>query len=157
MAVGGSAVFPLTGVAVVTWTLRICGLVFSATMFVSASDGWQTNQAFSARGQQALVEPMQEYTETTKIKKKFSIEVDESISHSAELAFTTASGQRISVKKNLPDDILARFLEGEDVYVEYLPEDPKRARFAGETSSPIGLALLGLAVLTGTALFWKKF
>ncbi len=125
-------------------------------MFFSAWNAWQTNQAFSARGQQALVEPMEEYTETITTRKKLLIKIGESTSHSAELAFTTASGQRIGVNMSLPDDILARFLDAEDVHMEYLPEAPEQARFAGETSSPITLALSGLAALAGTILLWKK-
>jgi hypothetical protein len=147
----------IDGVVMVTWSLRICALLFSFVMFVSAWDGWQSNQAFAARGQKALIEPLGEYTETTTTKKKLFVKVSESKSHSAELTFTTQTGQRVTVNRNLSDDILGRFLEGEDVYMEYLPEDPRTTRFAGDTSSPFKTALFGLFVLAATILFWKKF
>lgn len=141
----------------VPWIVRICALLFSFVMFVSAYDGWQINQAYAAGGQMALIEPLGEYTESTTTKKKLFIKVGESKSHSAELAFTTVDGQRVTVNRSLSDDILQRFLDGEDVYMEYLPDEPRTARFAGETSSPLKAALFGLLVLVATIMFWKKF
>lgn len=140
-----------------TWILRICTLLFAFVMFVSAWDGWQTNQAYAARGQKALIEPLGEYTETTTTKKKLFIKVGESKSHSADLAFTTAEGQRVTINRNLSDEMLGRFLEGEDVYMEYLPEAPGTARFAGDTSSPVKAVLFGLLVLAIAIVLWKKF
>ncbi len=140
-----------------TWVLRICTLLFSFTMFFAAWDGWQRNQAYAERGQKALVEPLGEYTETTTTKKRLFIKTGESKSHSAELAFTTQAGQRVLVNRDLSDEVLGRFLEGEDVYIEYLPEEPRTTRFAGETSSPVKSALFGLVVLAAAVLLWKKF
>jgi hypothetical protein len=145
------------GVAVTTWVLRICTLVFSFAMFFGAWDGWQRNQAYAARGRKALIEPLGEYTETTTTKKKLFIKTGESKSHSAELTFTTREGRRVTVNRNLSDEILGRFLEGDDVYIEYLPEEPRTTRFAGETSSPVKSALFGLLALAAAVLFWKKF
>jgi hypothetical protein len=140
-----------------TWVMRVCALLLAFAMFFGAWDGWQTNKAYAARGQKALIEPLGEYTETTTTKKKFFIKTSESKSHSAELAFTTGAGQHITVNRDLSDDILQRFLDGDDVYMEYLPDEPRTARFAGQTSSPITAALFGIVVLAATILFWKKF
>lgn len=140
----------------VSWTLRICAIVFALMMFIGSWNGFLENQAFKEQGQKVPTEPLGKYTETITAKKKLFIKTGESKVHSAEIIFTTLDKQRINVNKNIPDEVFAHYLAGDKVYIEYLPQTPTTTRFDGESASPVLSALFGIAVLIGTVLFWRK-
>ena len=140
----------------VTWILRICAIIFSLTLFFASWNGFQENRTFERYSLKATVEPIDGYTETTQTKKKLGVTVGESKTLSAEMFFTTADKQRVKVNRNIPDKILAKFMAGEAVQVEYLPQSPATARVVGEKLSPILAALLGITVLFLTVIFWGK-
>jgi hypothetical protein len=48
----------------VTWTLRLCAIIFIAMSFFAAWNGAVEDHRFKVRGEQALVEPIAQYTET---------------------------------------------------------------------------------------------
>ena len=130
--------------------------MLAALMFVGSWNGLIENKKFNDYGKTTLIEPIQQYTETTRTKKKLSIEVSKTTSFSAEIYFTTLDKQRIKVNKDIPKEILSRFMTGESVYIEYLPEEPTNTRFPGDSRYPISAALIGLALLGTTYFFWKK-
>jgi hypothetical protein len=140
----------------ITWVLRLCALTFAVAMFFAAWNGAVENHEFRAHGQQATVEPITQYIETTTTRKKLGIEVGQSKSKSAELTFTTPDGRKITVEKNLSDSVFARFMAHDAVVIEYLPNSPTTTRFAGESSSPITTGLVGLLSLLATYVFWKR-
>lgn len=114
------------------------------------------NRAFLSHGRQALAQPITRYMETTTTKKKLGIKVGESVTHSAEIFFTTLDKQRIKVNRNMPDDVFKLFVTGSRVYVEYLPESPGTARFVGHSASPFMSASLALIAAGLTVIFWRR-
>jgi len=140
----------------VTWVLRFCGIGFAIAMFIAAWDGAAENRRFEKSGQRVLVEPIRSYVESTKTTRKFGITTGESKSQSAEFFFTTLDKRRIKVNRNLPPEVLNTLVSGGDVYIEYLPEESTVTRFAGQTSSPALMALIGVVSLAVTGLLWRK-
>jgi hypothetical protein len=139
-----------------TWALRVCALMITGMLLVASWNGAVENDRFDKVGERALIEPFEEYTETTTVNTKLGIETGRSTSKSAKLRFTTQGGQEITVNRNLPDDVFAKFASGEPVYMEYLPDSPATTRFEGRTARPFLLALLGLVAGCGTYFFWKR-
>lgn len=139
-----------------TWTLRICAIILSLTLFYASWDGLAENRAFDAQGARALVEPPEGYTVTTTTTTNLGVKVGESERNSAKVAFTTRDGRRITVNRVLPDEVLAAFRAGSEVFVEYLAEEPTTTRFLGHASRPLLPALLGLLVVALTWFFWRK-
>jgi len=144
------------GGSVVTWTLRICAIILSLTAFYVSWNGLVENRRFETHGQRVPVEPIEKYTEKTTTRKKLGIEVSESKSHSAEIFFTTLEKQRIRVNRSIPGEVLAAFLSGSEVYIEYLPEEPTTTRFEGHGSRPVLSASFGLLIGALTWVFWRK-
>lgn len=139
-----------------TCTLRLCAIILSLTLFYAAWDGLAENRAFVARGARALVEPPDGYTVTTTTTTNLGVKVNESARNSARVAFTTRDGRRITVNRVLPDEVLAAFRSGSEVFVEYLAEEPTTTRFVGHASRPLFPALVGLLVMALTTIFWRK-
>jgi hypothetical protein len=139
-----------------TWALRVCALMVTGMLLVASWNGAVENDRFDRVGERALIQPFAEYTETTTVKTKLGIETGRSTSQSAMLTFTMQGGQQVTVNRNLPDDVFAKFAAGEPVYMEYLPDSPTTTRFEGRTARPFLLALLGLAAAFGTYFFWKR-
>lgn len=140
----------------VTWTLRMCAIIFTLAMFFGAWSGFVENQQFKNHGQKALIEPIEGYFETNTTKKKLGITISKYKSYSAELFFLTRDKQRIKVIKVIPDELLKQFLAGEAVYIEYLPESPTLTRLPGQSSSPLLLIAFGLLTFAITYFFWQK-
>jgi hypothetical protein len=141
----------------IPWTLRICAVIATLVCFVAAWDGFKENRSFSSHGQKALLEPIDGYTERTTTKTKLGVQVNQSKSHSARVAFTTQDTQRIEVNRDLPDPVLNALKARQEVYIEYLPEDPYRTRFVGYARAPHWVALFGLLLGAFTFFFWRKF
>ena len=139
-----------------TWTLRSCAIILSLTLFYAAWDGLAENRTFVDQGVRALVEPPEGYTVTTTTTTNLGVKVNESARNSAKVSFTTREGRRITVNRVLPDEVLAAFRSGAEVFVEYLAEEPTTTRFLGHASRPLFPALLGLLVMVLTKLFWRK-
>ena len=127
-----------------------------ALLSIGGVKGFAENRNFEAHAQKALVEPIQQYKETTTTKKKLFVTISESKSYSSEIHFTTADNRRIRIKKGMPQEVLERFRRGEEVFIEYLPEDPTSTRFPGEGPSPFLALFLALAVLGVARFFWKR-
>lgn len=141
-----------------TWTLRGCALLLAATMAFAAWSGFTENRAFAARGQRALVEPIAQYTtRTTTTKNPIGVTVNEQSANSAELFFTDGAGRRVRISRFLPDDVLAKFTAGSPVYVDYLPDAPQGARFAGTSARSFLPAVAGVVTVALTALLWRRF
>lgn len=139
-----------------TRTLRICAIILSLTLFYAAGDGLAENRAFGAQGVRALVEPPEGYTVTTTTTTNLGVKVNQSARNSAKVSFTTRDGRRITVNRVLPDEVLAAFRSGSEVFIEYLAEEPTTTRFRGHASRPLFPALLGLLVVALTSFFWRK-
>lgn len=139
-----------------TWVLRGCAIILSITLLFASWNGFAENRAFKDHGLQALAEPIDGYTETTRTRRQLGIKVDESKSNSAVIFFKTKDNERVKINRVVPDTILSRLLAGADVFIEYLPESPTKARFAGHAGKPAWLALFGLGVLGLTILFWRR-
>ncbi|MCE9600954.1 MAG: hypothetical protein K8S21_01910 [Gemmatimonadetes bacterium] len=139
-----------------SWTLRICAIILSLTLFYASWDGVAENRAFEAQGVQALVEPPEGYTVNITTTTNLGVEVNRTERNSAKLSFTTRDGRRVTVNRVLPDEVLAAFRSGSDVFVEYLAEEPTTTRFLGHASKPLFPALLGLLVVALTRYFWRK-
>lgn len=140
----------------VSWTLRICGLILAAALLFAGWDGFTENRAFAARGRRALVDPIEGYTERTTTTRQLGVAVNERTSNTAELFFHVDDGRRVRVNRVVPDDVLPKLVAGADVYLEYLPENPEGARFAGYTRAPLGATAAGLAALAITIVLWRK-
>ena len=141
----------------VTWTLRLCGLILAAALLFAGWDGFTENRAFADRGRRALVDPVEGYTaRTTTTTNPVGMVVNEQTSNSAELFFHIDDGRRVRVNRVVPDDVLPKLVAGADVYLEDLPEDPEGARFAGYARAPLGATAAGLLALAVTVLLWRK-
>jgi hypothetical protein len=139
-----------------SWTLRVCALLGAGILFFGAVNGFRENQRFARSAMSAQAEPIAGYTERTTTTKQLGIKIGESKLQTAEIFFTTQDRRRIRVHMSVPEDVLAAFIAGKTVYVEYLPDEPALARFKGHTSSAGSLALGGAAVLAATVLFWRR-
>lgn len=139
-----------------TWILRICSILASLIAFSLSWTGFTENRAFEAHGQRALVEPPAQYAERTTTTTKLGVEVGESKLHTADLSFTTQDGQRIQVHRGIPDDVLAAFRSGADVYLEYLPGSPTTTRLEGHAARPLLPAAIGLGIAGLTGLLWRR-
>ena len=144
------------GTRVMSWTLRVCGLLLAGTLFFASADSFRENNRFARSAITVPVEPIADYTERTTTRKQLGMKVGESKSQSAEIVFTTQDRRRIRARAHLPEDVLADFIAGRTVYVEYLPDEPTHTRFKGHTSSPVTSALIGAAALAATVLFWRR-
>ena len=140
----------------ITWTLRVCAILSSLIAFSMSWSGFVENREFSAQGQRALVEPLEQYTERTTTTKKLGIPVGESKLHTAEIFFTTLDDRRVQVDRGIPDDVLAAFLSGKDVYIEYLSETPTTTRFEGHAARPFLAASIGFLIGGVTWVLWRK-
>jgi hypothetical protein len=140
----------------VRWTLNLCAILMAALLLIGAVRGFAENRRFSDHAQKALAEPIQQYTETTTVKKKLFVKISESKSYASKIYFTTADNRRIEVNKNLSEELLELFRDGEKVFIEYLPEDPTMTRFPGEGPRPFLSLLLALAVLGVAYFFWRR-
>lgn len=140
----------------ISWTLRVCGLLFAGILLFFAVDRIRENQRFARSALSAPAEPIAGYTERTTTTKQVGIKIGESKLQTAWIFFTTQDRRRVRVHMGLPEDVLADFRAGKTVTVEYLPDDPSLARFKGHTSSPWSMALGGAAVLAATVLFWRR-
>jgi hypothetical protein len=144
------------GPSVITWILRVCAILASMIAFFISWTGFTENREFDAHGQRALVEPLAQYTERTTTTKELGVAVGESKLYSADLSFTTQDDQHIQVNRGIPDDVLAAFQSGADVYLEYLPESPMTTRFEGHAAQPLLAAAAGVAIGVLTWLLWRK-
>lgn len=140
----------------ISWTLRVCALLGAGILLFIAVDGFRKNQRFARSGLSAPAEPIAGYAERTTTTKQLGIKVGESKLQTAEIFFTTQDRRRIRVHMGLPEDVLADFVAGKTVYVEYLPDEPTHTRFKGRTSSPGIMALAGAAALAATVLLWRR-
>jgi hypothetical protein len=140
----------------VRWALRICAILMVALFLVGAVRGFAENRRFSGHALKAVVEPIEQYTETTTTKRKLFVKISETKSYSSKIFFTTADNRRIGVNKNLSEELLERFRNGEKVFIQYLPEDPTLTRFPGEGPSPFWSLVLAFAVVGVARFYWKR-
>lgn len=75
-------------------------------------------------------------------------------SFEGEMKFVTEDGRHVSFTKSMPKEIVEKFRSGEDVYVEYLPEDPNQARWKDQGSDAGALLLLGFGCMLFGAGWW---
>lgn len=125
-------------------------------MAFSAWRGFSENRAFAARGQQAVVDPIERYTTRTETTTQLGVKVNEQSRNSAELFFRDGTGRRVRISRVLPDEVLAKFTAGTPVYVEYLPEAPETARLAGTSARPSLGAAVAVVAAALTALLWRR-
>lgn len=138
------------------WILRICAIGMTIGAFFGAFITWQDNRLFDSKGRRAQLEVPDKVMETTRTSKKAGITTGESTSYSADVAFVTEKNERITVKRDIPMEKLDALMAGQPVYVQYLPDEPRRARLEGEKEGVWMLILIGLAALIVTVVFWKK-
>ena len=140
----------------VTWALRICAIVLALTLFTASWSGLAENRAFRAHGARARVDPIEKYTVAVTTRTNLGVTVEQSRRKSAKISFTTRDRQRVTVNRVLPEEVLAAFRSGADVFIDYLPADPTTTRVPGHESRPLVVASLGVLVVALTWVFWQK-
>lgn len=129
----------------VRWIGNISLFLLGSLLLFGSVDAFLKSRELDRRGKTALVAPPAEFIETTTVKKKLGVKFDESKSYTANVTFVDADNHMVTIgNKSIPKEELARFQSGEPVYVRYLPDDPKGARFTSEGSG--ALMMLGFAV-----------
>jgi len=109
--------------------------------------------AFQAHGENAVVDPIKNYTETT--HKKISSGQVTGVSYKADLTFRTKSGNSVTVpERDLPQSVLDTFNRGAKVTIEYLPEKPTTTRFPdSQAYSDYRLVAVGMMLIGGIWIF----
>lgn len=139
-----------------TWILRTCAILFSLLMLRGAWQGHSRDAAFADHGRRAVILPLRNYTDRTTVTTRVGVEVNRETKHEAFITYRTADNRVMRKAMVVPDSILARINAGESVLVQYLPEDPEVARFAGAPSGTGTLFTLGAVITALTAIFWRK-
>ena len=115
--------------------------------------------AFSDRGKSALVEPIDSYVEETETGRR-GVQTKKK---RVELCYTVGSGDRVCVKRLVPDDYLDGLLKSRPTYIEYLPDSPRTQRLPGDDSglrfllvcNALLLLFFGFGVRNQTGLYRK--
>ncbi|MFZ6770955.1 hypothetical protein ACO0LM_28195 [Undibacterium sp. Di26W] len=106
--------------------------------------GYTENRAFKNHGLTAQTEQINNYSQTVHTKKKRGHISDVSVTNEADINFTTADNQKITVTKKLPKDILGKFQNRQQVDIEYVSTDPKKTRWPGETRDVRSSVIFGV-------------
>ena len=110
--------------------------------------GFQENSKLAhirAVGVEAVVDPIQDYTERTSRGSK---------TYSADFSFTTAKGEKIQRRRQFPKEVLEDFEYGRPVTVHYDPASPYEFIFAKEEASYLPY-LFGIGIIIAAFVFLR--
>lgn len=127
--------------------MSVLALLIASWLFFMSYQKYSEESALASRGKPAVVDPIREYTEITKMRSgNKRIE--------ATLTFKTAEGVPVSVKREIPEEVLARFASGQPVTITYVPANPRITSLPGERPHVGGFMIVLGIVLLGYAA-WK--
>ncbi|WP_348944344.1 hypothetical protein ABHF33_12975 [Chitinibacter sp. FCG-7] len=94
------------------------------------------NAKFEKTGRLARIEPIGSYEDRIVTKERMGLKTSEQHTYSAEVEFKTQDDQIIKMNKIIPEEVLEEMKSGKSIYIRYLSEEPKRARFDVEKRNP---------------------
>ncbi|MFZ6755616.1 hypothetical protein ACO0K9_00220 [Undibacterium sp. Ji50W] len=118
--------------------------------------GYTDNRAFKSHGLTAQTEQIDKYSQTVRTKTKYGRTTDVSVTNEADINFTTADNQQITVKKTIPKEIMDKYQRRQPVDIEYVSTDPKKTRWPGETRDVKSSVIFGL-ICFAVLFFLVKF
>lgn len=136
------------------WFIRsLCYVVICAFLYHAGSAIFE-NIKFAKTGKLARIEPFDSYTDHALTQSKFGVKVSEDHTYVAEIQFKTQDNQLIKKVKKLPEDVLNEVKAGKAIYIRYLPENPRQARFDSEQVNPLYWIVIALILIF---IEWKLF
>ena len=122
--------------------LMLFGLGFAGV----AGKNMMDDRALAERGRDAVVLPIEGYTEKT-YKRSNRVEYE------ADVRFVVESGETVTTHKRLTAELLNRFAQNQPVSIRYLPDNPKVNRIGVEGKAggaDIGIGIVAFVI----GLFW---
>ena len=123
--------------------------LFGIFMLFTGVSEWRENRQFARYSTDAVAVPASaNYTITTKTKNGSEV----GRSYSANLKYTTATGEVVVVHKEFTESDLKSFQNGEGVPIKYMPNATQSVRLQSENhdgagfTMVVGLVSLGLSV-----------
>jgi len=120
-----------------------------------AFTGYKENREFAAHGLEAETEQIRNYESSVETRKKRHHAEETIVTKEATIKFVTADNQKISVKKKLPDDVLAHYNKHDQVNIVYLSTSPENIRWIGEKRDV--RAAISLSIISAVALSMMLF
>jgi hypothetical protein len=127
--------------------LILIGLLYGGA---SARQLWEA-RALDERGKDAIVEPIEKYTQITKSRYNTA----DQVSYETDVSFRTESGERITVRRTLNVDLINKFATRQPVMIRYLPDNPKVTQLGAEGASGMGEVVIG-AIIALIGVFWFR-
>lgn len=142
--------------------IRIFCILTALSMFSLTWKGYNENKAFRLYSQKAQLTPVDRYTEKITISKpkKDSPFFDNTPKvykkKSISTYFITSNNERIEVSSDIPPLIVEKMINGEDVVVTYVSNNPKLVRYDDRTINTPGAAITGIVFLLASFFRWRR-
>jgi hypothetical protein len=128
---------------------RLLGICFAIGMFFSAWEGHVENKAFQLYGQKAYIEPIDKYIVKTETYKSKQAGGADSVvkSNIIDAYFRTVDNHRVKIISKIPQEVVSRVINGENVQITYVSNDPTMVRFDNQSANTASLGVIGIVIL----------